>query len=47
MIQSLLNVNFRVRELGEWVTKTSDDYFKGKRVVVFRLIENLIYTYLF
>jgi peroxiredoxin len=31
------NVNFRVRELGEWVTKTSDDYFKGKRVVVFGL----------
>ena len=31
------NVKFRVRELGEWVTKTSDDYFKGKRVVVFGL----------
>ena len=31
------NVSFKVRELGEWVTKTSDDFFKGKRVVVFGL----------
>ena len=37
MKHKIPNVNFRVRELGEWVTKTSDDYFKGKRVVVFGL----------
>ena len=37
MKHKIPNVKFRVRELGEWVTKTSDDYFKGKRVVVFGL----------
>ena len=31
------HVNFRVRELGDWVDKNTDDYFKGKRVVVFSL----------
>jgi len=30
-------VNFRVRELGEWVDTNTDTYFKGKRVVVFSL----------
>ena len=35
------NVKFKVRELGEWVTKTSDDFFKGKRVVVFGLLVRL------
>ena len=37
MKHKIPNVKFRVRELGEWVTKTSDDFFKGKRVVVFGL----------
>ena len=37
MKHKIPNVKFKVRELGEWVTKTSDDYFKGKRVVVFGL----------
>ena len=40
--QTTFKVNvccFKVRELGEWVTeKTSDDFFKGKRVVVFGLL---------
>ena len=31
------HVNFRVRELGDWVDKNTDDYFKGKKVVVFSL----------
>ena len=31
------HVNFRVRELGEWVDKNTDDYFKNKRVIVFSL----------
>ena len=26
------HVNFRVRELGEWVDKNTDDYFKDKKV---------------
>ena len=30
-------VNFRVRELGEWVDTNTDTYFKDKRVVVFSL----------
>ena len=30
-------VNFRVRELGEWTDKNTDDYFKDKRVIVFSL----------
>ena len=30
-------VNFRVRELGEWVDKNTDDYFKDRRVLVFSL----------
>ena len=31
------HVNFRVRELGEWVDTNTDTYFKGKRVIVFSL----------
>ena len=30
-------VNFRVRELGEWVDTNTDTYFKGKKVLVFSL----------
>ncbi|MGE4131589.1 MAG: glutathione peroxidase [Bdellovibrionales bacterium] len=30
-------VKFQVREGHNWVTKTTDDYFKGKKVVVFAL----------
>lgn len=30
-------VNFRVRQGHQWVDKTTDDYFKGKKVVVFAL----------
>jgi len=30
-------VQFKVRENNEWVTKTTDDYFKGKNVVLFAL----------
>lgn len=30
-------VSFKVRENNEWVTKTTDDYFKGKSVVLFAL----------
>lgn len=30
-------VKFAVREGHEWVTKTTDDYFKGKKVVLFAL----------
>ena len=37
-IQTIVpNVNFRVRELGEWVDTNTDTYFKGKRVVLFSL----------
>ena len=37
-IQTIVpHVNFRVRELGDWFDKNTDDYFKGKRVVVFSL----------
>ena len=31
------HVNFRVRELGEWVDKNTDDYFANKKVIVFSL----------
>ena len=31
------NVNFRVRELGEWVDTNTDTYFKGKKVILFSL----------
>lgn len=31
------NAKFQIREVGEWVEKTSSDYFSGKRVVVFAL----------
>ena len=31
----VLFVNFRVRELGEWVDTNTDTYFKDKRVIVF------------
>lgn len=31
------NAKFQTREVGEWVEKTSSDYFSGKRVVVFAL----------
>lgn len=30
-------VTFQTREGSEWVTKTTDDYFKGKKVVLFAL----------
>ncbi len=30
-------VTFKIRENSQWVTKTSDDFFKGKRVVLFAL----------
>lgn len=30
-------VSFQVRENNDWVTKTTDDYFKGKKVVLFAL----------
>ena len=50
-------VTFRIRESdevetdggcgigGQWLNKTTDDYFKSKRVVLFSL--RCIYTYLF
>ena len=31
------NVDFKVRELGEWQTINSDTYFKGQRVILFAL----------
>lgn len=31
------NVTFKTREGHEWVEKTTDDYFKGKKVVLFAL----------
>ena len=31
------SIKFRVRELGEWDTKISDDYFRNKRVILFSL----------
>ena len=31
------NVTFRVRESNEWQNVTTDDYFKGKNVVIFSL----------
>ncbi len=31
------NVSFEIRENNQWVTKTSDDFFKGKKVVLFAL----------
>lgn len=30
-------VSFKIREDSKWVTKTTDDFFKGKRVVLFAL----------
>ena len=30
-------VKFRVRSLGDWIDKTTNDYFKGKRVILFSL----------
>lgn len=35
--QKVPNVSFKMREDGNWITKTSDDYFKGKKVVLFSL----------
>ena len=32
------HVHFRVRELGDWVDKNTDDYFKNKKVIVLSLI---------
>ena len=40
------HVNFRVRELGEWVDTNTDTYFKDKRVLVFSLLR-CFHTYLF
>tara|TARA_Y100000361_G_C11091510_1_gene306678 strand:+ start:397 stop:534 length:138 start_codon:yes stop_codon:yes gene_type:complete len=31
------SVTFQTRQNDEWVNVTSDEYFKGKRVVVFSL----------
>ena len=31
------HVNFRVRELGEWVDTNTDTYFKDKKVILFAL----------
>ena len=31
------NVKFKCRTLGEWVEKDTNDYFKGKRVILFSL----------
>ena len=36
-IKKVPNVTFRIRENNEWQNVTSDDYFKGKNVVVFSL----------
>ena len=37
-IQTIVpHVNFRVRELGDWVDTNTDTYFKDKRVLVFSL----------
>jgi len=33
----LPNVDFKVRSMGDWFNKTTDDYFKGKRVILFSL----------
>ena len=35
--QKVPNVSFPVREGSQWATKTTDDYFKGKKVVLFAL----------
>lgn len=35
--QKVPQVSFKVREGYEWAEKTTDDYFKGKKVVVFAL----------
>lgn len=35
--QKVPNVTFKVREGHQWVEKTTDDYFKGKKVVLFAL----------
>ncbi len=35
--QKVPDVSFKVRDGAKWVTKTSDDYFKGKKVVLFAL----------
>lgn len=35
--QKVPNVEFKIREGADWVTKTSDDFFKGKKVVLFAL----------
>ncbi len=35
--QKVPAVSFKIREGAEWVTKTTDDYFKGKKVVLFAL----------
>ena len=33
--QKVPNVTFKVREGHQWATKTTDDFFKGKKVVLF------------
>jgi len=35
--QKVPQASFQIRENGEWVTKTTDDFFKGKKVVLFSL----------
>ena len=37
MTKRIPNIKFKTRLAGEWVTKSTDDFFKGKRVVVFSL----------
>ena len=36
-IPQIPHVNFRVRELGEWVDTNTDTYFKNKKVILFAL----------
>ena len=36
-VPQIPHVNFRVRELGEWVDTNTDTYFKNKRVILFAL----------
>ena len=31
------DISFRTRSLGEWKNVSTDDYFKGKRVILFAL----------
>ena len=35
-------IYFRTRSLGEWKNVTTDDYFKGKRVILFAYLVHLL-----